>query len=172
MVLEAWLDAAIGGVVGLLFGSFLNVVIYRLPKMMERQWAAELAQAEASSQGKELPEDTQPTFNLMTPRSRCPACGHVVRWHENIPVLSYLFLRGRCSSCKARISPRYPLVELATGALFFFCIHRWGATPTGLAWCGFSAALVALAFIDWDTTLLPDDITLPLLWAGLLASVL
>ena len=172
MVLEAWLDAAIGGVIGLLFGSFLNVVIYRLPKMMERQWAAELAQAEASNQGKELPEDTQPTFNLMTPRSRCPACGHVVRWHENIPVVSYLFLRGRCSSCKTRISPRYPLVELATGALFFFCIHRWGATSTGLAWCGFSAALVALAFIDWDTTLLPDDITLPLLWAGLLASAL
>ena len=172
MVLEAWLDAVIGGVIGLLFGSFLNVVIYRLPKMMERQWAAELAQVEASNQGKEPPEDTQPTFNLMTPRSRCPACGHVVQWHENIPVVSYLFLRGRCSSCKTRISPRYPLVELATGALFFFCIHRWGATPTGLAWCGFSAALVALAFIDWDTTLLPDDITLPLLWAGLLASAL
>ena len=102
MVLEVWLDAVIGGVIGLLFGSFLNVVIYRLPKMMERQWAAELAQAEASNQGKQPPEDTQPTFNLMTPRSRCPACGHVVRWHENIPVLSYLFLRGRCSSCKAR----------------------------------------------------------------------
>ena len=156
MVLEAWLDAVIGGVIGLLFGSFLNVVIYRLPKMMERQWAAELAQVEASNQGKEPPEDTQPTFNLMTPRSRCPACGHVVQWHENIPVVSYLLLRGRCSSCKTRISPRYPLVELATGA----------------AWCGLSAALVALAFIDWDTTLLPDDITLPLLWAGLLASAL
>ncbi|KRB35453.1 MULTISPECIES: A24 family peptidase [unclassified Acidovorax] len=172
MVLEAWLDAAIGGVIGLLVGSFLNVVIYRLPKMMERQWAAELAQVEASNQGKEPPEDTQLTFNLMTPRSRCPACGHLVRWHENIPVLSYLFLRGRCSSCKTRISPRYPLVELATGALFFFCLHRWGLTPAGLAWCGFSAALVALAFIDWDTTLLPDDITLPLLWAGLLASAM
>lgn len=172
MVLEAWLDAAIGGVIGLLVGSFLNVVIYRLPKMMERQWAAEVAQVEASNQGKEPPEDTQSTFNLMTPRSRCPACGHLVRWHENIPVLSYLFLRGRCSSCKTRISPRYPLVELATGALFFFCLHRWGLTPTGLAWCGFSAALVALAFIDWDTTLLPDDITLPLLWAGLLASAM
>lgn len=131
MVLDAWWDAVFGGVIGLLFGSFLNVVIYRLPKMMERQWAAELAQVEASNQGKELPEDMQPTFNLMTPRSRCPACEHVVRWQENIPVLSYLFLRGRCSSCKTRISPRYPMVELATGALFFFCIHRWGVTPAG-----------------------------------------
>ena len=108
----------------------------------------------------------------MVPRSRCPACGHEVRWHENIPVLSYLFLRGRCSACRTPISARYPLVELATGALFFFCIQRWGVTPTGVAWCGFSTALVALAFIDWDTTLLPDDITLPLLWAGLLAAAL
>lgn len=96
----------------------------------------------------------------------------MVQWYENIPVLSYLFLRGRCSACKARISVRYPLIEMATGALFFLCIQRWGMTPTGLVWCGFSAALVALAFIDWDTTLLPDDITLPLLWAGLLASAL
>ena len=96
----------------------------------------------------------------------------MVQWYENIPVLSYLFLRGRCSACKVRISVRYPLIEMATGALFFLCIQRWGMTPTGFVWCGFSAALVALAFIDWDTTLLPDDITLPLLWAGLLASAL
>ena len=109
----------------------------------------------------------------MTPRSRCPHCGHQVRWYENIPVLSYvLLLRGRCSECKKPISPRYPAVELVTAALFFFCVQRWGATPTGLAWCGFSALLVALALIDWDTTLLPDDLTLPLLWAGLLASAL
>lgn len=170
MEFEVWEGACLGGVLGLLIGSFLNVVIYRLPKMMEQQWAAELAQLEAEKQGKEPPAGTQAPFNLMTPRSRCPACGHAVQWYENVPVLSYLFLRGRCSACKAPISARYPLVELLTGALFFFCIYRWGVTPVGFAWCGFSAALVALAFIDWDTTLLPDDITLPLLWAGLLSA--
>ncbi|WP_462391043.1 prepilin peptidase [Acidovorax sp. Q11] len=170
MEFEVWWGVGLGGVLGLLIGSFLNVVIYRLPKMMEQQWEAELAQLEAEKQGKEPPAGTQAPFNLMTPRSRCPACGHAVQWHENVPVLSYLFLRGRCSSCKAPISARYPLVELLTGALFFFCMHRWGVTPTGFVWCGFSAALVALAFIDWDTTLLPDDITLPLLWAGLLSA--
>lgn len=172
MEFEVWLGAALGGVLGLLIGSFLNVVIYRLPKMMEQQWAAELAELEAEKQGTQLPKGSQEPFNLMTPRSRCPACGHAVQWYENIPVLSYLFLRGRCSACKTPISARYPLVELLTGALFFFCVYRWGVTPTGFAWCGFSAALVALAFIDWDTTLLPDDITLPLLWAGLLGSAL
>jgi leader peptidase (prepilin peptidase)/N-methyltransferase len=164
-----WLDAALGSVFGLLIGSFLNVVIYRLPKIMERQWAAEAAAYKAGEAVDAEPPKPAP-FNLLTPRSRCQSCGHMVKWHENIPVLSYLFLRGRCSSCDARISIRYPLVEIATGALFFFCIQRWGITLTGVAWCGFSAALVSLAFIDWDTTLLPDDITLPLLWAGLLAS--
>ncbi|MDH4419587.1 MAG: A24 family peptidase [Acidovorax sp.] len=170
MEFEVWWGSALGGVFGLLIGSFLNVVIYRLPKMMERQWAAELAQLEAEKQGKESSAIMQEPFNLMTPRSRCPSCGHAVQWYENVPVLSYLFLRGRCSACKTPISARYPLVELLTGALFFFCIYRWGVTPAGFAWCGFSAALVALAFIDWDTTLLPDDITLPLLWAGLLSA--
>ncbi len=172
MGLDPWWDAIFAGGMGLLLGSFLNVVIYRLPKMMERQWAEELAQMNATHPEAEALSAAQETFNLMTPRSRCPSCGHVVRWYENIPVLSYLFLRGRCSACKTHISMRYPAVELAVGALFFFCIQRWGATPTGWAWCGFSAALVALAFIDWDTTLLPDDITLPLLWAGLIASAL
>jgi len=172
MWLEAWLDAALAGVFGLLVGSFLNVVIYRLPKMLERQWAAECAEYASNTAP---PDNTAPApevFNLWTPRSRCQNCGHQVRWHENIPVMSYLFLRGRCSACAAPISARYPAVELATGALFFFCVHHWGAMPEGLAWCGFSAALLVLAFIDWDTTLLPDDITLPLLWAGLLASAL
>lgn len=172
MFLDVWWDASFGGVIGLLLGSFLNVVIYRLPKMMERQWAAELAQMDAANQGKDADERPLETFNLMTPRSRCPSCGHVVQWYENVPVLSYLFLRGRCSACKSRISVRYPLVEMATGALFFFCIYRWGVSPAGVAWCAFSAALVALAFIDWDTTLLPDDITLPLLWAGLLSAAM
>ena len=172
MGFDPWWDAIFAGWIGLLLGSFLNVVIYRLPKMMERQWAQELAQMNVTHPETGVEPVAQEVFNLMTPRSRCPSCGHVVRWYENIPVLSYVFLRGRCSACQTRISIRYPLVELAVGALFFFCVQRWGATPTGWAWCGFSAALVALAFIDWDTTLLPDDITLPLLWAGLLASAL
>ncbi|MGH8820098.1 MAG: prepilin peptidase [Rhodoferax sp.] len=166
MLVSQGVDAVFGGVIGLLLGSFLNVVIYRLPKMLEAQWAAEYAEIS----GKE-PAQGQP-FNLMVPRSRCQQCGHQIRWYENIPVLSYLFLRGKCSGCGTGISLRYPLVELATGVLFYWCIWHWGANVTGLLWCGFSGAIVALAFIDWDTTLLPDDITLPLLWAGLLAAAL
>jgi len=159
------MDAAFAGVLGLLVGSFLNVVIYRLPKMLERQWAADCAGLD----GAELP-GAEP-FNLMVPHSRCQRCGHAIRWHENVPVLSYVFLRGRCSACKTPIGLRYPMVELITGLVFAWCVWhmpgQWGA----LAWCGFSAALLALALIDWDTTLLPDDITLPLLWAGLLAAI-
>ncbi len=200
MLLSPEVDAALAGVFGLLLGSFLNVVIYRLPKMMERQWAAECAdfaaasalEAHAAPQGTggaassampaanaaatgaaaATPDEQAPAFNLMTPRSRCPQCGHLIRWYENIPVVSWLALRGKCSACKAPISVRYPLVELATGVLFAYCVWRWGATPTAAAWCVFSAAIVALAMIDWDTTLLPDDITLPLLWAGLIAAAL
>ena len=168
------LEAALAGIFGLLIGSFLNVVVYRIPRMMELQWEAECAAYAAGTQEPApAPQPAPETFNLMTPRSRCPHCGHQVRWYENIPVLSYvLLLRGRCSECKKPISIRYPVVELATAALFFFCVQRWGATPAGLAWCTFCALLVALALIDWDTTLLPDDLTLPLLWAGLLAAAL
>lgn len=159
-------NAALAGLFGLLIGSFLNVVIYRLPKIMERQWADECAELAGKA-----PEKSE-KFNLLAPRSRCSSCGHVIAWHENIPVLSYLFLRGKCGSCAAPYGMRYPLVEAVTGALFFFCAWRWGWSLTTLAWCGFSAALLALAMIDWDTTLLPDDITLPLLWAGLIAAAL
>ena len=168
-------DAVLVGVLGMLIGSFLNVVIHRLPRMMERQWAAECRQygqdAGLLSTAALTEADNEP-LSLSKPRSRCPSCGHAIRWYENIPVLSYLALRGRCAGCGTRISPRYPLVELATGALFYACALRWGWSLTTAAWCGFSAALVTLACIDWDTTLLPDDITLPLLWAGLLAAVL
>ena len=169
--IEPWLNAILASVFGLLVGSFLNVVIYRLPKILERQWATEAAEyaAELGSTLPSAPAQAE-VFNLVVPRSRCQSCGHQVRAYENIPVLSYLFLRGRCSSCAAPISARYPVVELVTAALFFFCVQRWGATPTGIAWCGFSAMLVTLAMIDWDTTLLPDNLTLPLLWAGLLAA--
>ena len=159
-------EIALATVFGLLIGSFLNVVIYRLPKMMERQWAVECA---------EMSETAVPVaepFNLRVPRSRCSSCGHVIAWHENIPVLSYLFLRGKCSVCSTKFGLRYPLVELVTGALFAYCAWRWGLTWTGLAWSGFAAAVLALALIDWDTTLLPDDITLPLLWAGLMVAAL
>jgi leader peptidase (prepilin peptidase)/N-methyltransferase len=166
MLVSPLIDAGLAGVLGLLVGSFLNVVIYRLPQMLERQWAAECAELA----GKEPPET--PDINLMRPRSRCRQCGHVIRWYENVPVLSWLVLRGKCSACGTAIGLRYPLVELATGALFFFCIQRWGVTPAGAAWCVFSAAIVALAMIDWDTTLLPDDITLPLLWAGLIVAAM
>ncbi len=160
------LVAALAGILGLLIGSFLNVVIYRVPKMMERQWAEECAELTGTP--------TAPTekFNLLTPRSRCSNCGHQIQWYENIPVVSYLFLRGKCSACAAPYGVRYPLVELVTGGLFFFCAWRWGWTPTALVWCGFSAALLTLAMIDWDTTFLPDDITLPLLWGGLIAAAL
>lgn len=159
--------AALAGFLGLLVGSFLNVVIYRLPKMMEQQWAAECA--ELSGQAVTPAVET---LSLMSPRSRCSCCGHAIAWYENIPLLSYVFLRGKCSACGTPFGIRYPIVELSTGALFAFCAWRWGFTPAALAWCGFSAALVALAMIDWDTTLLPDDITLPLLWAGLVFAAL
>lgn len=158
------LEIILFGLLGLLVGSFLNVVIYRLPVMLEAQWKAEAAEYS----GVELPSGEK--FNLMVPRSRCQKCNHQIRWFENIPVVSYAFLRAKCAQCKTPISPRYPCVELVTGALFGFCAWRWGASTTALAWAGFSASLVTLTMIDWDTTLLPDDITLPLMWAGLIAA--
>ena len=174
----AWLDAGLFGLLGLLVGSFLNVVIYRLPIMMERQWAAEydghasLAAGLVNPGVASLEPVAAAPYNLMVPRSACQKCRHQIQWFENIPVLSWLFLRGKCSSCGVAIGLRYPLVEIATGALFAFAAWRWGVTPAALAWCAFSAAIVALAMIDWDTTLLPDDITLPLLWGGLIAAAL
>lgn len=162
------LEALPLSVLGLLVGSFLNVVIHRLPKMMELKWAAECAEL----QGNTAPSEAPSPFNLMVPRSRCPHCGHQIRWFENIPVASYLALGGKCSSCKTHISVRYPGIELLTGVLFGWCGWKWGIGWEALAWCGFAAALVALTFIDWDTTLLPDDITLPLLWAGLCGAAL
>jgi leader peptidase (prepilin peptidase)/N-methyltransferase len=160
--------AALAGFFGLLVGSFLNVVIYRLPKMMEQQWVAECAELSGQTSEQPAPEK----LSLFLPRSRCSSCGHMICWYENIPVLSYVFLRGKCSVCGTSFGLRYPAVELLTGALFAFCIWRWGITPVALAWCGFSSVLLALALIDWDTTLLPDDMTLPLLWAGLIFAAL
>ena len=161
-----WLDIAVFGLFGLLIGSFLNVVVHRLPKIMERQWAQESAEITGSPLAPAEP------FNLVVPRSRCPHCGHAITALENIPVISYLALRGRCSACQAPISVRYPLVELSTGALFAFSACQFGTGISGLVWCIFSAILLSLALIDWDTTFLPDDLTLPLVWGGLIASAL
>ena len=162
---SAGLDAAIiAGVLGLLVGSFLNVVIHRLPQMLERQWAAECAELS----GQPVPE--QDRLNLVVPRSRCPHCGHVIRWYENIPVLSWLALRGRCSQCKAPIGLRYPVVELLTAAFFALCGWRWGLTLQAAAWAAFAALLICLFLIDMDTQLLPDDLNYTLLWLGLLAA--
>jgi leader peptidase (prepilin peptidase)/N-methyltransferase len=147
---------------GLAVGSFLNVVIHRLPRMLERDWQAQCAELRGET------ARSAPVYNLWTPRSACPSCGHQISARENIPVLSWLWLRGRCASCGASISVRYPLVELLTAILSAAAAWEFGF---GLAAAGailFIWALIALAFIDLDTTLLPDDITLPLLWGGLL----
>ena len=153
------MDAQIAGVVfsppvlallGLCIGSFLNVVIHRLPRMLERGWKLDSAEM----LGVKI--DEPPVLTLSTPASRCPACGHAIAWHENIPVLSWLRLGGRCSACRTRISARYPAIELLTAALFFAVAWRFGDEPPTLLWCAFAATLVALAGIDWDTTLLPD----------------
>ncbi len=151
---------------GLMVGSFLNVVIYRLPLMLEREWKSECALL----LGTETDDASRKTFNLMTPRSRCPHCDHAISALENIPILSYLFLRGRCRHCNASISIRYPLIELLSGTAALIIAVRFGfgtAAACGLAlsWC-----LISLAAIDIDTQLLPDAITLPLLWLGIFAN--
>ena len=148
--------------VGLCIGSFLNVVIHRLPKMLERQWLTDAADMRGE------PEPDIPKIGLATPRSRCPHCGHQITALENIPLVSYLFLRGRCAHCKAPIGIRYPIVEIITAALSAAIAWKFGfgwqtAGALLLVW-----SLVALAFIDLDTFLLPDNITLPLVWLGLL----
>ena len=149
-------------VLGLLVGSFLNVVIHRLPKMMDNDWRSQCAELH----GQEVP-DTE-ALSLSAPRSRCPACGHAITALENIPIISWLALRGKCSACHAPISPRYPIVEALT-SLF----SALAAVHFGFGWAAAGAllliwSLIALTFIDYDTQLLPDSITLPLLWLGLL----
>lgn len=157
--------AVLAGLFGLLIGSFLNVVIHRVPKMMQR----ESDNYVAHESGKPLPHTEH--FNLMLPRSACPQCGHRITALENIPVVSYLFLRGKCSGCKTPISARYPIIELLTGILSSFLIWRFGSGLAGLATLLFAYLLIAMTFIDADTQLLPDDLTLSLLWAGLLVNL-
>ena len=154
----------IAGIFGLLIGSFLNVVIYRLPKVMQRDFDNYIAE----QNGQDLPH--QDVFNLMVPRSACPHCGHQISAVENIPVVSYLALRGRCANCKSPISARYPLVEALTALISFGLIWHFGTGSAGLASLVFAYFLIALALIDFDTQLLPDDLTLPLLWCGLLVN--
>lgn len=165
--LDLLLSAPVLGLLGLLIGSFLNVVIHRLPQMMERDWRRESAELLELS----APDDGPP-LSLLRPGSHCPHCGHVLRWHENLPLIGWVRLRGRCAACSGPISPRYPLVEGLTALLFASLAWRFGADPVLLAWAGFVAVLIAAAGIDWDTTLLPDSLTQPLLWAGLVVAAL
>ncbi|MCC2961602.1 A24 family peptidase [Massilia sp. IC2-278] len=155
----------VAGIFGLLIGSFLNVVIHRLPKMMQR----ESDNYVAHESGKELPHTDR--YNLMVPRSCCPHCGHQISALENIPVVSWLVLRGKCRNCKAPISPRYPIVELITGLLSALLVWTFGSGLAGMGALLFVYLLIAMTWIDYDTKLLPDDLTLPLLWAGLLINV-
>ena len=157
-------------ILGLLVGSFLNVVIYRTPVMMKRQWRAECHDFLEIEDTK--PESkTSEEFNLVVPASTCPKCQHKIRAWENIPVISYLFLRGKCSNCKTPISLRYPAIELLTGLVSGLMIYTFGATLAGLFALFFCWMLIALIFIDLDEQLLPDNITLPLLWLGIIANL-
>ncbi len=182
-------DPLVLGVFGLLVGSFLNVVIYRKPIILMREWLLEVGvlltdgevwpkvfdkpqPAEFTEAGRAIEKHLEglSPLGLSTPRSRCGACGHQIRWYENIPLVSWLVLRARCSACKAPISVRYPLVELATGALFAGLAWTYGAQPVTLALCAAAALLVAMGLIDHDTKYLPDDLTYPLMWGGLIVA--
>jgi leader peptidase (prepilin peptidase) / N-methyltransferase len=154
--------AAAAGLLGVCVGSFLNVVIHRLPQMMEREWAAQCAELRG-----EPPSTAAEPLSLARPRSRCPACGHPIGALENIPIISFLLLRGRCSACSAPISARYPLIEAVTGLLSAYAAWHFGPTPQTIGALLLIWALIALTAIDFDTQLLPDSITLPLLWLGL-----
>lgn len=178
---------------GLCVGSFLNVVIHRLPQMLLRDWWRETAEFQLADAQAWTPVFGQaawpepafataarsideglgklPALSLTTPRSRCPSCGHVLRWYENVPVIGWLMLRGRCSACRSAISPRYPIVEAVTAALFAACGAAFGAQLTTLLWCAVVALLIAMALIDLDTTLLPDSLTLPLIGLGLVGAL-
>ncbi len=151
--------------VGLCVGSFLNVVIHRVPRMLEQQWHAQCAEL-AGGEPAEAPR-----YNLVVPRSHCPGCNRPIRAIENVPVVSWLALRGKCAGCGIRISARYPVVEILGGIAAVAAAMRFGLTLQGLAAAGLLWALLALTFIDFDTQLLPDNITLPLVWAGLIVNL-
>jgi leader peptidase (prepilin peptidase)/N-methyltransferase len=183
---------ALAFLVGLCAGSFLNVVIHRLPRMLERGWRENIAEyleheaalpeasrafrdwsaREGDSAPLRDPATRAPVYNLAVPRSACPGCGRPIRAWENVPLVSWLALRARCRGCGTPISARYPLVELTGGVLAALAIARFGVTPEGIAACLLLWTLVALTLIDFDRKLLPDDVTLPLLWGGLLLHLL
>jgi leader peptidase (prepilin peptidase)/N-methyltransferase len=177
----AWIGTIF--VFGLFIGSFLNVVIHRLPIMLERDWlkdaeaiVGEHRQKAASAAGKPSETDAaetpaQPRYNLVVPRSACPKCGTLITASQNIPVVSWLLLRGRCASCQAKISVRYPIIELATAVLSALVAWRFGFVWYTIAALAFTWSLIAASAIDFDHQLLPDSITLPLLWAGLLLTL-
>ena len=167
-----WLFVVAAAVIGLLVGSFLNVVIHRLPKMMERDWQAQCAElSNEPTAGSNHAEQTAPTYNLVVPRSACPACSHQITAIENIPVISYFALRGKCHGCGTKISARYPAVEALTAVLSGLVAWHFGFGLAGCSALLLLWALVALTFIDADTQLLPDSITLPLLWLGLIVNL-
>lgn len=170
------------GIMGLIVGSFLNVLIHRLPRMLFRQWKIQSQEFLATHSSTESSTystvdpwahpstNSHQTYNLFLPHSHCPHCNQPIRAQDNIPLLSYLFLRGKCNHCGAAISLRYPVVELASAILSIIIVALWGFTPTALAIMIFIWSLLALALIDWEHGLLPDHITLPILWLGLLAN--
>ena len=164
-----WLLYTSAVLLGLILGSFLNVVILRLPRMMEAEWRRDCT--EFLGTGETQPSEAEPPISLSKPPSTCPSCGHRIRAHENIPVLSYLLLRGRCSDCGTRISARYPLVEVFTALLTLIVVVQFGPTWQAAAALLLTWSLIALAVIDLDTQLLPDSITLPVLWLGLVLSL-
>ncbi len=157
--------AVVAGILGLLIGSFLNVVIHRVPVMMQREVDSVCACE------RDEPEPHPERYNLVVPRSACPHCGHQITALENIPVISWLLLRGKCSSCKAPISARYPAIEMLSALLSAGLVWHFGFGWTGMATLVFGWLLIAMTFIDLDTQLLPDDLTLPLMWLGLLVNV-
>ncbi len=168
---QGWLVLLLLVWTALSVGSFLNVAIYRLPVMMKREWRAQATEVLELSAAPTEPHFEEPPFNLMVPRSRCPHCATPISAWHNVPVLSWLRLRGRCAHCRAPISARYPFVEVLTAVASMMVVATFGYTWIGLAGLAFTWAIIALAFIDFDTKLLPDQITLPLLWLGLIANL-
>ncbi|WP_076921902.1 A24 family peptidase [Pseudoalteromonas sp. SK20] len=171
-----WFYLTTIGLVSLCIGSFLNVVIYRLPLMMQKEWQTEcrllLADELTSPKAKQTTEHTTDTFNLVKPNSCCPKCKAAIKPWQNIPIFSWLFLKGKCATCDNPISVRYPIVEAITAILSLVVAYTFGATEQALLYIVVTWALVALTFIDIDHMLLPDQLTLPLLWLALIASVM
>jgi len=156
----------VAGLVGLQIGSFINLLVWRLPQMMQREWDQQCAEHQGS------PAVDVPVFNLASPGSHCTSCRTPLRFIDLVPVLSFAFLKGRCAHCDAKVSWRYPLVELSVAVLWAFCAWHWGVTWAAFAWAVFATVNLALALIDADTMLLPDSLTLPLMWGGMLCASL